>query len=428
MSTTAPSTAPAGTDNADTASPSPRARLEGAPRIWLGGTRYRRWLLALSALAVLGLAGAWAMGPFVPAPLMSADELPLLILVLLFCAAAAVVWVAGIRLSDTTDVLSTRLGLGEALGGLLLLAVATNLPEVAIVSSAAMGGDLGLAIGNILGGIAIQTVVLVALDRFGLGARIGLTYRAASLVLVLEGVLVIAVLILAIMATRLPASLIVFRIAPGDVAIVAVWFVGVWLVGRARRGLPWHDPHGTAPDGQLHPMGMAEKMKEAAARESGMSTSHAAIIFTLAAAATLGAGVVLEVSGDLIAQHIGLSGVLFGATILAAATALPEISTGLASVRLGDYQLAVSDIFGGNAFLPVLFLLATVLAGRSVLPLAQATDVYLAGLGILLTAVYITGLIFRPRRQILGIGIDSLAVLALYAIGIGGLVLVAGAT
>ena len=95
---------------------------------------------------------------------------------------------------------------------------------------------------------------------------------------------------------------------------------------------------------------------------------------------------------------------------------------------MGVYQLAVSGIFGGNAFLPVLFLLATALAGRSVLPLAQDTDIYLAGLGILLTAVYITGLIFRPRRQVLGIGLDSLAVLVLYGIGTAGLVLIAGAT
>ena len=387
-----------------------------------------RWAIALGAVAVLAMVAAWAMGPFVPTPPMAVEDLPLLALVSLFAAAAAIVWIAGIRLSDTTDVLSTRLGLGEALGGLLLLAVATNLPEVAIVASAAMGGDLGLAIGNILGGVAIQTVVLVVLDRFGLGRYIGLTYRAASLVLVLEGVLVITVLILAIMATRLPASLIVFRLAPGDLAIVALWLVGVWLIGRARRGLPWHDPHGTAPDGQQHRMGMAEQMKDAIARESGVSTVHAAVVFTLAAAATLAAGVVLEVTGDAIAQHVGLSGVLFGATVLAAATALPEISTGLGSVRLGDYQLAVSDIFGGNAFLPVLFLLATLLAGRSVLPLAQDTDLYLAGLGILLTAVYITGLIFRPRRQVLGMGVDSLAVLALYGIGIAGLVLVAGGT
>ena len=87
---------------------------------------------------------------------------------------------------------------------------------------------------------------------------------------------------------------------------------------------------------------------------------------------------------------------LLGATFLTAATSLPEVSTGLASVRVGDYQLAFSDIFGGNAFLPVLFLLACLLSGQSALPQAQDTDIYLAGLGILLTAVYLYGLIFRP--------------------------------
>ena len=47
---------------------------------------------------------------------------------------------------------------------LILLAVATNLPEIAITASAALSHNLGIAIGNILGGIAIQTVVLVVLD------------------------------------------------------------------------------------------------------------------------------------------------------------------------------------------------------------------------------------------------------------------------
>jgi cation:H+ antiporter len=173
-------------------------------------------------------------------------------------------------------------------------------------------------------------------------------------------------------------------------------------------------------------MGIAEHMKAGAATDMGVSSLRAVVVFVVAALATLGAGVVLEVTSDVLAQRIGLSGVLFGATILAAATALSEISTGLGSVRLGDYQLAVSDIFGGNAFLPVLFLPATLLAGRSVLPLAQASDIYLAGLGILLTAVYIAGIVFRPRRQIFGLGIDSLSVLILYCLGVAGLFAIAG--
>jgi hypothetical protein len=99
------------------------------------------------------------------------DSLALPIVLLIFSGAAALVWMAGIRLSDTTDVLSFRLGLGEALGGLILLAIVTNLPEIAITVSAALSKELGVAVGNILGGIAIQTVVLVVLDAFGVGER-----------------------------------------------------------------------------------------------------------------------------------------------------------------------------------------------------------------------------------------------------------------
>lgn len=126
--------------------------------------------------------------------------------------------------------------------------------------------------------------------------------------------------------------------------------------------------------------------------------------------------------GDAIADQIGLTGVLFGATVLAAATSLPELSTGLTSVRHGDYQLAVSDIFGGNAFLPVLFLLASLISGEAVLPQAQASDIYLTALAVLLTLVYMAGLLFRPGRRIARMGIDSLLVLILYVVGVVGVV------
>jgi cation:H+ antiporter len=351
-------------------------------------------------------------------------DLSLPVLLLIFAAAAAAIWVAGVKLSDTTDVLSTRLGLGQALGGIILLALATNLPEIAITASAALAHNLGIAIGNILGGIAIQTLVLVALDAFGLKGERPLTYRAASLQLVLEAGLVIAVLVVSVAGTRLPRNLIAFRIAPASVVIAVLWVGGLFLLNRAGQGLPWHES-GQAPDGQEPPRGHAEKQKEQKATENGASTGRTGLVFGIAAVVTLVAGVVLERSGDAISTHIRFSGVLFGATVLAAATSLPELSTGLTSVKLGDYQLAMSDIFGGNAFLPVLFLFASLLSGTAVLPQAQDTDVYLTALGALLTVVYLVGLIFRPSRRVARMGPDSLVVLVLYALGIAGLVAIA---
>jgi len=140
--------------------------------------------------------------------------LSLPILLVFFVAAAAAIWVVGTQLSEQTDVLSTRLHLGSALGGLILLALATNLPEIAIVVSASLSGNVGVAVGNILGGIAISDVVLVVLDAFGVRGRHPLTYRAASLVLLLEGLAVVAVLAVVVAGTQLPASVIVWRVTP----------------------------------------------------------------------------------------------------------------------------------------------------------------------------------------------------------------------
>ena len=210
------------------------------------------------------------------------------------------------------------------------------------------------------------------------------------------------------------------------IAIAALWLVGIWLCSLASRSLPWHDTTGAAPDTQNDPKGHSKAGKAKAAAKRGHGTPRTFATFALAAVATLVAGFLLERSGDAIAGHIGLSGVLFGATFLAAATALPEIATGITSVRMNDYQLAVSDIFGGNAFLPVLFLLAVLVSGKSVLPAAQASDIYLAALGILLTCVYAVGLVFRPRRQVLHMGVDSVTVIGLYLIGMLGLFAIAG--
>ena len=344
--------------------------------------------------------------------------LPAGVLAAIFLASAAVIWVAGMHLASSTDSLDKRLGLGSALGGLILLAFATNLPEAAITVAAAATHHLELAIGNLLGGIAIQTVVLAVLDATQRGDR-PLSYLAGSLVLVIEASLVVAVVVVAVMATQLPSSARVAGVSPASIAIVLLWGAGLLIVDRAQRGIPWRAEAPESDPGRTRP---ARRDQEGHGRHRQHSTKVVAAIFAAAAAATLVGGVAIEQSGDALSGKLGLGSGIFGATVLAAATALPEVSTGLASVRIGDNQLAFSDIFGGNAFLPVLFLVADLIAGRPVLLGARATDIWMAGLGILLTAAYAVGIVVRPKRQLLGrLGIDSAAVILIYALGIVGL-------
>jgi cation:H+ antiporter len=343
------------------------------------------------------------------------------LLVLVFAAAALATWVAGTALSKTTDALDARLGLGEELGGILLLAIAGSLPELAITVSAAARGNLDLAAGNLIGGIAVQTMVLVICD-FAAGRERPLTFLVGALTPVLEAMVVVLVVSGVLMGALLKSSTAIGGVvSPASVAIVLVWLIGVYVINSVRRDPHWSvkmegsrpgrrrrsQPHPTQP----HPF-------------VGASTARVAGVFLGACAVTLLAGVALEITGNTLADRAGVNGVIFGATILATATALPEISSGIAAVRLGDNALALGDIFGGNAFQVCLFLVADLVAGAPVLPAAGRLNSWLASLGVALTAIYAIGVVARPARCWARLGPDSIFALVVFALGIAGLLVI----
>ena len=347
---------------------------------------------------------------------MSGLASPLLVVV--FVLGAAAIWVAGVFLSKTTDALDARLGLGEELGGILLLAIAGSLPELAITISAAASGNLPLAAGNLIGGIAVQTMVLVVCD-ITVGKQPPLTFLVGALTPVLEGLLVVLVVSGVLMGSLLPQSTaIAGRVSPASIAIVVVWVIGIYVINRVRKDPRWKvEMPGSHPGRRHHREDHPTQPHPFAAR----STATVMILFGAASAVTLAAGVLLEIAGNTLADRAGINGVIFGATVLAAATALPEISSGIAAVRLGDHALAIGDIFGGNAFQVCLFLVADLIAGSPVLPTAGRLNSWLASLGVALTAVYAFGVIGRPVRCRFRLGPDSILALVVFALGVAGM-------
>jgi cation:H+ antiporter len=341
------------------------------------------------------------------------------LLVLLFATAAGATWAAGLALSKTTDALDFRLGLGDELGGILLLAVAGTLPELAITVSAAVQGNLSLAAGNLIGGIAVQTMVLVLCD-FAVGPTRPLTFLVGALTPVLEGLLVVLVVSGVLMGALLgPSTAIGGVVSPASIAIVAIWLVGFYVINRVRKDPRWSVSMPGSHPGRTH---RRQPHPEQTHPFAGASTLRVGGIFLAACAVTLVAGVGLELSGNTLADRASVNGVIFGATVLATATALPEISSGIAAVRLGDHALAVGDIFGGNAFQLCLFLLADLIAGSPVLPTAGRLNGWLASLGVGLTAIYAIGVVARPQRCRFRLGPDSILALVVFGLGIAGLV------
>lgn len=339
-------------------------------------------------------------------------------LLLIFAAAAVATWVAGISLAKSTDALDNRFKLGDALGGMILLSIAGTLPEVAITVSAVVQGHLGLAAGNLIGGIAIQTLVLVICD-LAAGRKNALTYLVGSLVPVLEALLVILVVTFVLMGALLKPAVAIGPVSPASIAIVVVWFCALVIINRVRNSPSWEAIAPGSKPGRPHRRIAHPKV---ATPHTGTSTWRVALYFLAACVVTLVAGVFLQVAGSDLAGRAGINGVIFGATVLALATALPEISSGIGAIRLGDHGLAMSDIFGGNAFQVCLFLVADLIAMKPVLPTAGRQNSWLAILGIGLTAIYAVGIIFRPKRCYLRLGADSLLVILLFALGIAGLV------
>ena len=342
------------------------------------------------------------------------ESLPLLFLLLIFLAAAGVTWIAGIALAKTTDSLDTRLKIGDALGGLVLLGIAGTLPEIAVVYSAARAGHIPVIIGNLIGGLAIHALLMVIFDAACSKAR-PLSYLAGTVMLSLETVFAIIITALALAGAAIPAARAVFNVNPASAAILVAWVVGLFVINRARRNPRYSQTAEDQAPGRKH---HERRAVENHAFYAQRSTAYVGLVFLVCSAATLVAGVLLERSGSLLASRLGIGSGLFAATFMALATSLSEISTGLQSVRMHDYALAVADIMGGNAFMLVIFLLADLTAKQPVLSQAGHQDLGFGFLAVAMMGVYAVSFVVRPRKCFLRLGIDSILELILYGVGL----------
>lgn len=340
-------------------------------------------------------------------------EAPITANLAIFTTAAAAVWWSGSALATRADLIAERTGLGSLFAGALLLGVATSLPEIATTVSAALSGAGTLAGNNLLGGVAMQIAVLAVIDGVALRG-LALTVFSPNASHLLHAVFLAMLLCVAAAGIVGPDYAIAGRLSVWSLALPIVYLLTLHYL-RRYEGNPRWEPQGEV----MEPPQSAVDMKDAVARRhEGRGDARIGIEFALSAAVVFVAGSVVAVEGEILADQTGLGQTFVGATLVAIATSLPELSTTFKAVRIGAYSMAVSNIMGTNALeVALLFPADLAYAEGSIFAALDAASVLLALIGIAVTLIYLWGVLERDDRTIAGFGVDSALVLATYAVG-----------
>jgi cation:H+ antiporter len=331
----------------------------------------------------------------------SIADLPLWAIVALFVASAAAIAFAGAKLSRVADKLADRTGMGEVVAGALFLGAATSLPGAITSMATAAQGAAGLAIGNALGGLTAQTAFIAVADIFY--RRANLEHAAASAAGLAQGVLLMALLTMPLIAAAQP-PVTVWGIHPVSFLIPIAYGFGLRLLSRIQDDPMWH------------PVRTDETREELSEPEENATSGRSLWMrFLLYAGITAVAGYAIGEASLGIVDKTALSETAVGTIFAAVANSLPELVTAIAAVRIGAVSLAVGDVIGGNAF-EVMFLSAADMFYDGSIYAAMTEQDRTTGLtAMLMTAVLLLGMIRRQKSGPGNIGFESAIVLLLYA-------------
>jgi cation:H+ antiporter len=351
-------------------------------------------------------------------------SLPLGVNLGIFAVAAAVVWIAGTRLGRYADEIGDRTGLSQAFLGMMLLGVATSLPEIATTLTAALIGNAQLVTANLFGGVALQIAILAIVDL--IAVRGALTYVTPKPVLLFQGVMLVLLLAIAMAGAAVGDPVSVTGVGLTPVLLAAGYVITVRVTGTGKYLPRWRPAGEDAPrpppdesEGERERNGASDRDDS---EQEDVSNLRLAMTCAAAAVTILTAGWTLTLTGNALAEQTGLGVSFVGVALVAASTSLPELSTTLAAVRRGNYEMAVSNILGTNCLEVALFLLADVAyRGGPILAATNPSGMLAAAMGLVVTSLLLLGLLERRDSTVGRMGVDSFAILIAYGTGLLGL-------
>ncbi len=317
----------------------------------------------------------------------------LLTLGAIFLGLAIVIVFAGNYMAKAADVIGEKSGMGASLAGLVLLAAATSLPELAININAVRLPDstqgVDLTLGNVLGSSLFNLLILGIVDlMFHSKARMFSSISSAHALSAMVSMALIAIVVLFLLLERdsVGIPLHLWHLGIGTIACGVFYIFSVRLIYLDQQMAAKMEKEQESPQQE------EERKSMSLGVAIGIYLATTVVIFIAAG--------YLAPTADRLAEITGLGGTFVGSTLLALTTSLPEFVTTIVAVRMGAADMAIGNILGSNTFNIAILLPIDAIYTKGSL-LADASPVHaMTGMAvILLTSVATMGILYRAEKK-----------------------------
>lgn len=220
---------------------------------------------------------------------------------------------------DGASGIADKLGIPQLVIGLTIVAMGTSAPETAVSITAALNGNAGIAVGNVVGSNILNVLIILGLSS------VITSIAVAKTTVRYEIPIMLAVTFL----------LLVFGVTDGKIYL---WEGACLLACFA-----------------LYILYMFVMIKKGAMQSEEVESAQKPV-WKMAIACVVGLALIIvgsDVTVDAatnIAQKIGLSEKFIGLTVVALGTSLPELFTSVIAARKGKADIAIGNIVGSNIF------------------------------------------------------------------------------
>lgn len=319
-----------------------------------------------------------------------------------FVLIVAVIGVAGYHMCRAADDIAEISGLSRAWVGLLLLSVATSLPELVTgASSILLFAAPNVAIGDALGSCVFNLLILVVLEFFARGESLYARATAGHSVSAAFGVILCGFIAFsALVAPQTPWMNL------GSLGVYTPIIFGAYIVSLYT--VFHHERRSIAVQGHrpLIPGVDSRTLRSPLLRYAGAS------LFVICAGAAL----------PYVATHIATamhwSNTFVGTVFVAFATSVPEMAVSLAAMSIGSVDMAIANLLGSNLFdVAIIGLDDLMFSAGPILSSVSRSHAVTALTAAIMSGVAIVGFSYRPRGRVFRISSwVGLALFCLYMV------------